>query len=48
MRQVILSALAFAVIAWYAGHRERLVSARKYARKAMQRWENEGGAAADE
>ena len=47
MRQIILSALAFAVIAWYASHRERLVRARKYARKEMLRWENKGAAPPD-
>ena len=43
MRQVILIALALAVVAWYVSHRQRLVRARKYAHKEMERWENEGG-----
>jgi hypothetical protein len=49
MREVILIALALAVVAWYASHRQRLVRARKYAHhKEMERWENEGGASLDE
>jgi hypothetical protein len=43
MRQVILIALALAVAAWYVSHRQRLVRAREYAHKEMERWENEGG-----
>jgi hypothetical protein len=48
MRQVILTALALAVVAWYASHRNRLVRARKYVHKEVERWENEGGASPDE
>jgi hypothetical protein len=48
MRQVIVTALALAVLAWYASHRKRLVRARQYAHEEMERWENEGGASPDE
>jgi len=46
MRNVILTALALAVVLWYARHRKRFVRAREYARKETERWENEGGASA--
>lgn len=43
MRNLIQTALALAVVAWYARHRKRFVRAREYAQEA-ERWENEGGA----
>jgi hypothetical protein len=43
MRTLILTALAVAFTAWYAGQRSRRL-AREGARRAVERWEDEGGA----
>jgi len=43
MRTLVLTALAVALAAWYAGHRSRQL-AREDAREAVARWEDEGGA----
>jgi hypothetical protein len=43
MRNLIVTALAVAFAAWYAGHRSRRL-ARANARQAVERWEDEGGA----
>lgn len=44
MRNLIQTALALAVVAWYARHRKRFERAREYAHDETERWENEGGA----
>jgi len=43
MRTLILTAVAVAILAWYAGQRSRRL-ARAEAREAVERWEDEGGA----
>jgi len=42
MRTLVLTALAVALAAWYAGQRSRQL-APEDAREAVERWEGEGG-----